>query len=251
MDLLKLRKIILGNLSDVVTIQKELNPKQCCEMGTNSRTEQISEGKTLAGQERIERKGNDVKVYVTLVRSSIQKGIIERQKWQCHHHMTNLSGRWNTWFYSDNYNVHALSLQSSNCEILKQIWSVPSIPLQNLFSFTEMMGYLSSCYPQEVWKCTKTQNVATMSKEQLQKSWNMTKRLAVNKATDDVIQSVVKFQRKSFWEARCCKKPCNRCTWSVRQTLQKNSDAVKRSDREKSCLIENMICTWLKQRTLN
>ncbi len=40
-------------------------------MGTNTKTGKPHVGKTLAGQERIERDGNKVKVYATLVRSHI------------------------------------------------------------------------------------------------------------------------------------------------------------------------------------
>jgi nitrous-oxide reductase len=54
-----------------------LKPKIRYKSGTNSRTGKISPFKTRAGEERIERNGNEVEVFGTLIRSHITPEIIE------------------------------------------------------------------------------------------------------------------------------------------------------------------------------
>ncbi|MCB1886299.1 MAG: Sec-dependent nitrous-oxide reductase [Rhodocyclaceae bacterium] len=58
----------------------KLKPAVRYKVGTNSRTDSVHEGKTRAGQERIERDGNQVKVYATLIRSHITPETIEVEK---------------------------------------------------------------------------------------------------------------------------------------------------------------------------
>lgn len=64
--------IPLGEPHDVVSIAADkLTPKVTFDIGTDSRTEKPSPYATLAGQERVERDGNNVTVYATMVRSHI------------------------------------------------------------------------------------------------------------------------------------------------------------------------------------
>ena len=73
MELLYDMPIGLGEPHDVVSIHaSKIKPKKTYDkMGTNSRTGNAHEGVTLAGQERVEREGNKVKVYMTAVRSHL------------------------------------------------------------------------------------------------------------------------------------------------------------------------------------
>ena len=61
----------------VAVLRKTIKPIIRYETGTNSRTGEISEYKTVAGQEKIEREGNRVHIYGTMIRSHIVPEIVE------------------------------------------------------------------------------------------------------------------------------------------------------------------------------
>ena len=255
MDLLVDMPIPLGEPHDVVTIRaSKLHPKVRYEMGTNSRTEQISEGKTLAGQERIERKGNDVKVYATLVRSHINPERITVNKGDnVTIYMTNLERAEDEThgFTVDNYNVHA-SVEPGKVATVKF-----KADLEGVFPYyctefcsalhLEMMGYLMVKDPNKKYESAQKLKMATMSKEQLKAEYDKT--VAVNKATDDVIQSVVKFLKENHFEKHEVVK--NLVTDALDQygkipEQKKLSDAaIKEGDFEKAVLFENMIWQYM------
>ncbi|AOO64154.1 Sec-dependent nitrous-oxide reductase [Sulfurospirillum halorespirans] len=255
MDLLVDMPIPLGEPHDVVTIRaSKLHPKVRYEMGTNSRTEQISEGKTLAGQERIERKGNDVKVYATLVRSHINPERITVNKGDnVTIYMTNLERAEDEThgFTVDNYNVHA-SVEPGKVATVKF-----KADLEGVFPYyctefcsalhLEMMGYLMVKDPNKKYESAQKLKMATMSKEQLNAEYDKT--VAVNKATDDVIQSVVKFLKENHFEKHEVVK--NLVTDALDQygkipEQKKLSDAaIKEGDFEKAVLFENMIWQYM------
>ncbi len=58
----------------------KLKPAVRYKVGTNSRTDSVSPGKTRAGQERVVRDGNKVEVFATLIRSHITPETIEVEK---------------------------------------------------------------------------------------------------------------------------------------------------------------------------
>ena len=61
----------------VAVLRTTIKPIIRYETGTNSRTGEISEYKTVAGQEKIERKGNRVHIFGTMIRSHIVPEIVE------------------------------------------------------------------------------------------------------------------------------------------------------------------------------
>ncbi len=61
----------------VAVLRKTIKPIIRYETGTNSRTGEISEYKTVAGQEKIESEGNRVHIYGTMIRSHIVPEIVE------------------------------------------------------------------------------------------------------------------------------------------------------------------------------
>ncbi|NOR87273.1 MAG: cytochrome C, partial [Bacteroidales bacterium] len=61
----------------VAVLRTVIKPIIRYETGTNSRTGEISEYKTVAGQEKIEREGNRVHIYGTMIRSHIVPEIVE------------------------------------------------------------------------------------------------------------------------------------------------------------------------------
>jgi nitrous-oxide reductase len=255
MDMLVDMPIPLGEPHDAVAIRvSKLNPEVRYQMGTNSRTGEMSVGKTLAGQERIERKGNNVTVYATLVRSHINPEHITVNKGDnVTIYMTNLERAEDEThgFTVDNYNVHA-SVEPGKTSTVKF-----KADLEGVFPYyctefcsalhLEMMGYLMVKDPSKKYESAQKLKMATMSKEQLKAEYDKT--VAVNKATDDVIQSVVKFLKDNHFEKHETIK--NLVTDALDQygkipEQKKFSDAaVKAGDLEKAVLFENMIWQYM------
>ena len=255
MDLLVDMPIPLGEPHDVVGIRaSKINSAVRYTMGTNSRTGEIHEGKTLAGQERIERKGNEVKVYATLVRSHINPERITVNKGDnVTIYMTNLERAQDEThgFTVDNYNVHA-SVEPGKTSTVKFKADMEGVFPYYCTEFCsalhlEMMGYLMVKDPNKKYESVQKLKMATMSKEQLKAEYDKT--VAVNKATDDVIQSVVKFLKDNHFEKHDVVK--NLVTDALDQygkipeQKKLSDDAVKAGDMEKAVLFENMIWQYM------
>ena len=255
MDMLVDMPIPLGEPHDAVAIRiSKLHPKVRYEMGTNSRTETISEGKTLAGQERIERKGNEVKVYATLVRSHINPERITVNKGDnVTIYMTNLERAQDEThgFTVDNYNVHA-SIEPGKTSTVKF-----KADLEGVFPYyctefcsalhLEMMGYLMVKDPSKKYESAQKLKMATMTKEQLKAEYDKT--VAVNKATDDVIQSVVKFLKDNHFEKHEVIKALVTDALDqygkIPEQKKLSDEAVKAGDLDKAVLFENMIWQYM------
>lgn len=255
MDMLVDMPLPLGEPHDAVAIRvSKLNPKVRYEMGTNSRTETLSEGKTLAGQERIERDGNNVKVYATLVRSHINPERITVNKGDnVTIYMTNLERAEDEThgFTVDNYNVHA-SVEPGKTSTVKFKADMEGVFPYYCTEFCsalhlEMMGYLMVKDPNKKYESVQKLKMASMSKEQLKAEYDKT--VATNKATDDVIQSVVKFLKDNHYEKYDVIK--NLVNDAMDQygkipDQKKQSDAaLKAGDLEKAILFENMIWQYM------
>ncbi len=255
MDMLVDMPIPLGEPHDAVAIRvNKLHPTVRYEMGSNSRTGEIHPGKTLAGQERIERNGNKVTVYATLVRSHINPERITVNKGdEVTVYMTNLERAQDEThgFTIDNYNLHA-SIEPGKTSTVKF-----KADLEGVFPFyctefcsalhLEMMGYLMVKDPSKKYESVQKIKMASMTKEQLKAEYD--KAVAVNKATDDVIQSVVKFLKDNHFEKYEVVK--NLATDALDQyskipEQKKLSDeAFKAGDYEKAVLFENMIWQYM------
>ncbi|MDD3462588.1 MAG: Sec-dependent nitrous-oxide reductase [Sulfurospirillaceae bacterium] len=255
MDMLVDMPIPLGEPHDVVTIRtSKLHPAVRYTMGTNSRTGEIHEGKTLAGQERVERKGNEVKVYATLVRSHINPERITVNKGDnITFYVTNLERAQDEThgFTVDHYNVHA-SVEPGKTASVKFKADMEGVFPYYCTEFCsalhlEMMGYLMVKDPNKKYESVQKLKMATMTKEQLKAEYDKT--VAVNKATDDVIQSVVKFLKENHYEKHEVVK--HLVTDALDQygkipEQKKFSDAaVKAGDFEKAVLFENMIWQYM------
>ncbi len=196
----------LGEPHQAVAIRRDkLHTEVRYHMGTNPFTGKIHEGKTLAGQERIERKGNHVYVYGTLVRSHINPEHVTVNKGDIvTFYLTNLERAEDEThgFTVDWYNVHA-SLEPG-----KTVAVTFKADKEGVFPYyctefcsalhLEMMGYLLVKDPNKVYKSAKKIKLKTMSKEALTKEYNKT--VALNDATKKVIMSVVKFLKDNHYE---------------------------------------------------
>ena len=251
MDLLVDMPLPLGEPHQAVAIRaSKLHPAVRYKMGTNTKTGKIHKGKTLAGQEKIVRKGNKVTVYATLVRSHINPERITVNKGdEVTIYMTNLERAQDEThgFTVDNYNVHA-SLEPGETSTIKFKADREGVFPYYCTEFCsalhlEMMGYLMVKDPNKKYVSAQKLKMKTMSKAELKAEYDKT--VAVNAATDAVIQSVVAFLKANHFDKH--KDVAALVTDAFDQYGQipaqkKKSDAaVKKGDYEKAVLFENMI----------
>jgi nitrous-oxide reductase len=251
MDLLVDMPIPLGEPHQAVAIRAEkLHPHVRYPMGTNSKTGEQHIGKTLAGQERTERNGNHVTIYSTLVRSHINPERITVNKGdKVTLHMTNLERAQDEThgFTIDNYNQHA-SLEPGETVTLEFIADMEGVFPYYCTEFCsalhlEMMGYMMVKDPNKKYESAQKIKMQTMSPEQLKAEYDKT--VAVNAATDSVIQSVVKFLKDNKFGDH--KVVADLVTDAFDQygqiPAQKKlaNDALAAGDIEKAILFENMI----------
>ena len=206
MDLIYDMPIPLGEPHQAVAIRaSKLHPKVRYKMGTNTKTGKPHKGKTLAGQERIVRKGNKVTIYATLVRSHINPERITVNKGdEVTIYMTNLERAQDEThgFTVDNYNVHA-SLEPGETSTLKFTADREGVFPYYCTEFCsalhlEMMGYLMVKDPKKKYVSAKKLKMKTMSKAELKAEYDRT--VAVNDATDAVIGSVVAFLKANGFD---------------------------------------------------
>lgn len=255
MDLLVDMPLPLGEPHQAVAIRAEkLHPKVRYKMGTNSKTGEQHVGKTLAGQERIERDGNKVKVYATLVRSHINPERITVNKGDVVTiYLTNLERAQDEThgFTVDHYDIHG-SLEPGETIELKFTADIEGVFPYYCTEFCsalhlEMMGYLMVKDPDKKYVSAQKLKMATMSPEQLKAEYDKT--VGVNTATDAVIQSVVKFLKENHYEKHETVK--NLVTdaldqyGKIAEEKEKSDAAVKAGDYEKAILFENMIWQYM------
>ncbi len=255
MDLLVDMPIPLGEPHQAVAIRAgKLHPIDRYAMGTNTKTGNIHIGKTLAGQERIERNGKDVKVYATLVRSHINPERITVNKGdKVTMYLTNLERAEDEThgFTVDNYDVHA-SLEPGETSAIEFIADIEGVFPYYCTEFCsalhlEMMGYLMVKDPNKKYESVQKLKMKSMSKEELKAEYDKT--VAVNAATDAVVQSVVKFLKENGFDKH--KVVADLVTDAFDQygqiAAQKklSDEAVKAGNLDKAVLYENMILQYL------
>ncbi len=251
MDLLYDMPIPLGEPHQAVAIRAEkLHPHVRYPMGTNSKTGKIHKGKTLAGQERIERDGKTVTVYGTMVRSHVNPERITVNKGDTViMHMTNLERAQDEThgFTVDNYDIH-MSLEPGETSTIKFTADIEGVFPYYCTEFCsalhlEMMGYLMVKDPNKTYKSADKLKMRTMTKEELEAEYKKT--VATNDATDAVIQSVVKFLKENGFDKH--KVVADLVTDAFDQYGQIKAQkeladkAYAAGDIEKAILYENMI----------
>lgn len=251
MDLLVDMPLPLGEPHQAVAIRaSKLHPHVRYPMGTNVTTGKQHIGKTLAGQEKIVRDGNKVTVYATMVRSHINPERITINKGdEVIMHLTNLERAQDEThgFTVDHYNVHA-SLEPGETATIKFKADIEGVFPYYCTEFCsalhlEMMGYLMVKDPNKKYVSAQKLKMKTMTTEQLMAEYKKT--VAVNDATDAVIQSVVKFLKDNKFDQH--KVVADLVTDAFDQygqiAAQKklSDEAFKAGDIEKAVLFENMI----------
>ena len=251
MDLLVDMPLPLGEPHQAVAIRAEkLHPHVRYKMGTNSKTGKQHKGKTLAGQEKIVREGKNVTVYATLVRSHINPERITVNKGDnVTMYLTNLERAQDEThgFTVDHYNIHG-SLEPGETIELNFTADIEGVFPYYCTEFCsalhlEMMGYMMVKDPNKKYVSAQKLKMKTMSKDELEAEYRKT--VAVNDATDAVIQSVVKFLKENHFEKH--KVVADLVTDAFDQygqiPAQKKlaNEAYKKGDIEKAILFENMI----------
>ncbi len=255
MDLLVDMPLPLGEPHQAVAIRaSKLHPEVRYKMGTNSKTGKQHIGKTLAGQEKIVRKGNKVYVYATLVRSHINPERITVNKGDnVTIYLTNLERAEDEThgFTVDNFDIHA-SLEPGETVELNFDADIEGVFPYYCTEFCsalhlEMMGYMMVKDPNKKYVSAQKLKMKTMSTAELKAEYEKT--VAVNTATDAVIQSVVKFLKANHFEKYPTVKAL--VTDALDQYGQipgqkkKSDEAVKAKDYEKAVLFENMIWQYM------
>lgn len=197
--------IPLGEPHDVVSIAADkLTPKVTFDIGTDSRTEKPSPYATLAGQERVERDGNNVTVYATMVRSHINPERITVNKGDhVKIHLSSLERAQDEThgFAVDSMNVHA-SLEPGKTVTVEFDATEEGVFPYYCTEFCsalhlEMMGYLMVKDPNKQYAAVDAKGTK-LTPEQLQAQYK--KIVDTNKATDAVIQTVVKYLKEKGYE---------------------------------------------------
>ncbi len=251
MDLLVDMPLPLGEPHQAVAIRAEkLHPHVRYKMGTNTKTGKQHKGKTLAGQEKIVRDGKNVTVYATLVRSHINPERITVNKGDnVTIYMTNLERAQDEThgFTVDHYDVHASLEPGETAEINF------NADIEGVFPYyctefcsalhLEMMGYMMVKDPNKKYVSAQKLKMKTMSKAELDAEYKKT--VAVNDATQAVINSVVKFLKDNKFGDH--KVVADLVTDAFDQAgqipAQKKlaDEAYAKGDIEKAILFENMI----------
>jgi len=251
MDLLYDMPIPLGEPHQAVAIRaSKLHPKVRYQMGTNTKTGKPHKGKTLAGQEKIVREGNNVTVYATMVRSHINPERITVNKGDIvTMHITNLERAEDEThgFTVDNFDVH-MSLEPGETSTIKFKADIEGVFPYYCTEFCsalhlEMMGYLMVKDPNKKYVSAQKLKMKTMTPAELKAEYDKT--VAVNAATDAVIQSVVKFLKDNkFAEHKVVADLVDDAFaqyGQIKEQKEKANAAVKAGDMDKAILFENMI----------
>ncbi|MEA1913806.1 MAG: Sec-dependent nitrous-oxide reductase [Campylobacterota bacterium] len=251
MDLLVDMPLPLGEPHQAVAIRAEkLHPHVRYKMGTNVITGEQHAGKTLAGQERIERNGNKVEIFATMVRSHINPERITVNKGDIVTiHLTNLERAQDEThgFTVDHYNTHA-SLEPGETATIKFEADIEGVFPYYCTEFCsalhlEMMGYLMVKDPNKKYVSAQKLKMKTMTDAELKAEYDKT--VAVNDATDAVIQSVVKFLKENGFDKHQVVADLVTDAFDqygqIKAQKELANKALAAGDTEKAILFENMI----------
>ena len=251
MDLLVDMPLPLGEPHQAVGIRAEkLHPHVRYKMGTNSKTGKQHIGKTLAGQERVVREGKHVTIYSTFVRSHINPERITVNKGDLVTiHMTNLERAQDEThgFTIGGFDQHA-SLEPGETTTMEFVADIEGVFPYYCTEFCsalhlEMMGYLMVKDPTKKYESAIKMKMKTMSPEQLKAEYDKT--VAVNAATDSVIQSVVAFLKANGFDKHASVAALVTDAFDqygkIPAEKKKADAAVAKGDMEKAILHEGMI----------
>ena len=243
--------IPLGEPHDVVSIAADkLTPKVTFDIGTDSRTENPSPYATLAGQERVERDGNNVTVYATMVRSHINPERITVNKGDhVKIHLSSLERAQDEThgFAVDSMNVHA-SLEPGKTVTVEFDATEEGVFPYYCTEFCsalhlEMMGYLMVKDPNKQYAAVDAKGTK-LTPEQLQAQYK--KIVDTNKATDAVIQTVVKYlKEKGYDKYPAVNSMVTDALDQIPEVKSKADAAAAKGDLDQAVLWENQVWQYM------
>lgn len=255
MKLLLDAPIPLGEPHQAASIRaSKLHPAVRFVMGTNSTTGKPHIGKTLAGQERVERKGNHVYIYATVVRSHINPEHITVNKGDhVTMYTTNLERAQDEThgLTIDHYDVHT-SLEPGETTQIDFIADIEGVFPYYCTEFCsalhiEMMGYLFVKDPNKKYEWAKKINIKSLSPKELQAEYR--KITLNNEATDEIIQALFMFLKDKQYEKYPTVKnlidDASDQYAKIEFEREKAAKAYRENDLEKAILFENMIWQYM------
>lgn len=223
-------------------------------MGTNSRTMEPHEGKTLAGEERIERDGDHVKVYMTLVRSHINPEHITVNKGdKVTLYITNIERAQDEThgFTVDHFDLHT-SLEpgeTTQVDFIADIEGVFPFYCTEFCSalHMEMLGYLLVKDPKKKYDWIEKIKIKSLSKEELEKEYK--KATQANKATIKMIELLFAFLEENEYSKYTTVKNLVEDAMTqfdkAKAEQEVANKAHKEDDLQKAILTENMVWQYL------
>lgn len=190
----------------VAVLRTTIKPIIRYPVGTNSRTGEISAYKTLAGKEKIERKGNRVHVFGTLIRSHITPEIIEvNQGDVVTIHLTNLELAEDEThgFTVDTYGKHASfepGKTASVTFVADKAGAFPYYCTEFCSALHLEMEGIMLVKPKGFKGKTGKGNIQLTRKELLKYKSDYEAKLKVISQTQDVINGVVKWLKENHYE---------------------------------------------------
>jgi len=255
MELLYDMPVPLGEPHQAASIRaSKIHTKVRYNMGTNSKTGKPHVGKTLAGEERIERKGNHVYVYATMVRSHINPEHITLNKGdKITMYITNVERAQDEThgFTIDHHDIHVSTEPGRTVQIdfVADIEGVFPYYCTEFCSalHIEMMGYLLVKDPNKNYDWTQKIKIEGLSKEELQKEYQ--KIIANNKATNNVIESLFTFfedkEYKKYSTVKNLIDDAKDQYSKISIEKEKATKAYNEKNYENAILFENMIWQYM------
>lgn len=255
MQLLYDLPIPLGEPHQAASIRaSKIHPEVRFNMGTNPKTGKPHIGKTLAGEERIERKGDHVYVYATMVRSHINPEHITVNKGdKVTVYLTNLERAEDEThgFTIDNYDIH-VSLEPGETNQFDFVADIEGVFPYYCTEFCsalhlEMMGYLLVKDPKKDYSWIQQSKIKSLSKEELQSEYK--KITANNDATNSIIESLFMFlednQYSKYSTVSNLVMDAKDQYAKIALEKEKASKAYSENNLENAILFENMVWQYM------
>ncbi|MFA6759721.1 MAG: Sec-dependent nitrous-oxide reductase [Sulfuricurvum sp.] len=255
MQLLYDLPIPLGEPHQAASIRaSKIRPEVRFNMGTNPKTGKPHIGKTLAGEERIERKGDHVYVYATMVRSHINPEHITVNKGdKVTVYLTNLERAEDEThgFTIDNYDIH-VSLEPGETNQFDFVADIEGVFPYYCTEFCsalhlEMMGYLLVKDPKKDYSWIQQSKIKSLSKEELQSEYK--KITANNDATNSIIESLFMFlednQYSKYSTVSNLVMDAKDQYAKIALEKEKASKAYSENNLENAILFENMVWQYM------
>lgn len=255
MELLYDMPVPLGEPHQAASIRaSKIHPKVRYNMGTNSKTGKPHIGKTLAGEERIERKGDHVYVYATMVRSHINPEHITVNKGdKVTMYITNVERAQDEThgFTIDHHDIHVSAEPGRTVQIdfVADIEGVFPYYCTEFCSalHIEMLGYLLVKDPNKDYDWIQKAKIKGLSIEQLKKEYQ--KITANNEATNNVLELLFEFfEDKDYAKYSTVKDLVDDAKdqySKIELEKAKATEAYKDNNLETAILFENMIWQYM------